>query len=235
MKKYFKIFSLLLIAGLGFFLGTNITKAVTAHEFFYDYEFNIKMPTTLTNGENDIILSPVETNPNNTNVELDNIIISYKVTEVSKEIYEEFKALQDKIDAKTGTVASDDADIVAFNALINEKYIDKEYWCYNDPTVGKITINTDFCGTKYYIITVDAEEPNVLIGGNIPWNYKVARAYEVTGTKTDCTLPPQETPEEDTTNEESPKTGVITPYVILGSVIAISTVSIAVSKKKKFI
>ena len=71
MKKYFKIFSLLLIAGLGFFLGTNITKAVTAHEFFYDYEFNIKMPTTLTNGENDIILSPVETNPNNTNVELD--------------------------------------------------------------------------------------------------------------------------------------------------------------------
>ena len=118
MKKYFKIFSLLLIAGLGFFLGTNITKAVTAHEFFYDYEFNIKMPTTLTNGENDIILSPVETNPNNTNVELDNIIISYKVTEVSKEIYEEFKALQDKIDAKTGTVASDDADIVAFKQRI---------------------------------------------------------------------------------------------------------------------
>ena len=58
---------------------------------------------------------------------------------------------------------------------------------------------------------------------------------EVTGTKTDCTLPPQDTPTEDTTDEESPKTGVISPYLILGSVVVISTVSIAVSKKKKFI
>lgn len=235
MKKYFKLFSLLLIAGLGFFLGTKVTNAVTNHEFFYDYEFNIKMPTELKDGENDLILSPVETNPNNANVELENLIISYKVTEISKEVYEEFKVLQDKIDAKAGTIENDDdEDIIAFNALINEKYVDNDYWCYNDPTVGKITISTDFCGEKYYIITVDAEEPNV-VTNDFPWNYKVARVYKVIGTKTDCTAPPQDTPTEDTTDEESPKTGVATPYIILGSVAVISIASIAVSKKKKFI
>lgn len=227
-NKRFKILTLVLLGVVSFFAGAKTTNAITSHTFLFDYEWNIQMPKTLTNGENDIVLNAGT--EHNSGVNLEDITISYKMTEISKSVYDEFKATQDKIDAKeTALKASKDSadtDIKAFENLVNTKYQKNQFWCYNSPIVGKIKLNTDFCGTKYYIVTVNAEDPKVTVMGSTKWEYMTARVYEVKGTKTTC---------EDKPTNPNPKTGISTPYVICGMVALGAIAVIVVSKKKKYI
>lgn len=252
-NKYLKIMSVIAVALVAVVLGNGKAEAVTKSEFTLDYAFHYTLPDELIPGENDIIINTAERLKSSDNKDLNDkteYIINYKLTEVDKEYYEKFKALQDKIFTESNIqngLSYDNQSVTEFQDLVNAKYKDDELWCYNRPTTGKITIDAN-CETKYYVLTVDVEAKDVQVG-SYGWEYMTAKAYEVKGDKTVC---PKckivgdkyydsegneiaKAEYEKACPKGNPSTGVNTPYIILGSVALGAALIVLISKKKKFI
>lgn len=218
MKRKFKILSLLFIITATFFVGNTITRAaVTPQKFQYNYEYYVSLPKDLKIGENNVVISSRATEKG---ILLEDVTVSYKITEVTKEEYEKFKVLQESLDKKreAQTLTGDDSELQQFEKLV----ADGKYWCYDDYKVGKIVLDK-FCDTKYFVVTVDVYKANATGFPTDTFDYMDARAYEVTGEE--C---PQPTP------PENPKTGIASPYIALGGITIVSIAAIVVMKNKKF-
>ncbi len=181
IKKNLKILTLLVIGITSIFVGVNIVNAApSSGKMTYDYEGYVLMPDTLKIGENHIVLTERSTS---IGVTEDNSEIYYKLTELTKEKYDEIKKVQDAIDAKrqAGTLEGGDEDVTKFEKLV----ADGEYWCYDDYEEKPITLET-FCGKKYYILTVDVKNPSIKVFGAVTYEYMSGRVYEVTGDPDVC-------------------------------------------------
>lgn len=158
--------------------------------------------------------------------------VHYKVTEITADEYKSLKQHQDEIDKlmAAGTTGAT-TDVTSFQDLIrNGKNSENDpWWCYNSYDVGTITLEAG-CETKYYIVTVDALDTDTVEMANLNWNYHTARVYEVTANTEDPTCKPA----EDTPDEENPKTGIATPYVVCGTVAVIGLTLVVLNKKKRY-
>ena len=255
-NKYLKIMSIFAIAIVGFVLGTNKAEALTNSVFTFDYGFHYTLPDTLEPGVNDITINSAQRLKEDENKNLSDsteYIINYKLTEVKKSVYDEFKKLQDQIFTQSNIengLENKNQTVEAFEKLVNEKYKKDELWCYNKPTKGKITVKTD-CETKYYVLSVDVEAKDTKVGDKeFNWEYMTAKAYEVKGDTAACPKCKIEGNKyydqsgkqiseaeynKQCTTPDNPKTGISTPYIISGAVVLGAIAIIIISMKKKFI
>lgn len=252
-KKYLKIMSVIAVALLTVVLGNGKADALTHGEFTFDYAFHYTLPDELTPGYNDVVINTVERLKSGDNSKLDEktkYIINYKLTEVDKEVYDEFKKLQDQIFTKDNIengMGYQNQTVTEFENLIKEKYKKDELWCWNKPTTGRIKVDAN-CETKYYVLSVDVQAEGVTVA-SYGWEYQTAKAYELKADKTAC---PKckivgdkyyDSEGNEIAKDEyekacpkgNPSTGINTPYIILGSVALGAALIVLVSKKKKFI
>ena len=184
-SKFFKVFCLSIITVAVILIGNKPVDAITNSKFKYDWELWVSLPDELHTGSNDIVLS--ERARTEKGLRLDNIKVSYKITEIDAKKYEEFKSYQDQIDAKIekkeGLTGSDPA-IQGFEKLV----ADGLYWCYDDYKVGKITLNSFCDGPKYFIVTADVEavDENIKDSSGYKFEHMAARVYKVTGDTCKC-------------------------------------------------
>lgn len=258
-NKYLKIMSVIAVALVAVVLGNGKAEALEHSAFTFDYAFHYILPDELTPGYNDIVISSFQRLKEGDRADNKDLgpdtkyIINYKLTEVDKEIYDEFKTLQDQIftqhNIETGLEEHNET-VTQFEELIKTKYQKNELWCWNKPTTGRIKVEAN-CETKYYVLSVDVEAEGVTLShlGGAGWEYQTAKAYEVKGDKTVC---PKckivgdkyydsegneiaKAEYEKACPKGNPSTGVNTPYIILGSVALGAALIVLISKKKKFI
>jgi len=246
MKKTFKKMSLIFVAILSFFLGINGVSAANTRPqanqtFTFDYQFKLRLGDDLTKSKDDknyivpIIGYKETVYTDQVNLKGEDAV-HYKVSPITEKQYNELKTLQDKIDALDKTKINNDKLTYSENEDISklETYIKNNiWWCYDQYEVGEILLPIG-CETKYYIVTVDALDTNIIEMADLNWNYHTARVYKLEADNETC-KPVEETPKEDSTKEENPKTGKTTPYIISGAIVLGSIVVITTIKKKKFI
>lgn len=246
MKKTFKKLSVFIMAAM-MILPLTVSAANTRDQanqtFTFDYSFKLRLGDLTKNNDGTYTVPVLGYETTTYEKELDltgNDEIHYKVTEITADEYKTLKASQDEVDKLQATAT---ADIVAdyvhntpdaitnFQTLVrNGKDSNNDpWWCYNAYEVGTITLEAG-CETKYYIVTVDALDTDTVEMGNLNWNYHAARVYEVAANTDSATCAPA----EDTPDEENPKTGISTPYIICGAIAVIGITAIVLNKKKRF-